>query len=197
MLFCCLWLFCRCSWILEVYGGSDCWCPAEQQKATKKYPSNCSSSVLSVCSTTIWLAGFDHKHCQHLINTLQHLFQSELHMKWRLHPSHLELFCVRLPPFDLISIIQTPPISCRAHLTMPKRHRLGFVFCKLCTFWSVAIRSYFLGLSMYGCGTSPALKIIDLLTHLYSPSTMAGDLYMCLFFCWQNPLCQGLRWQGA
>ena len=38
---------------------------------------------------------------------------------------------------------QAPPISCSAHLTMQKRHRLGFVFFKLCMFWSVAIRSYF------------------------------------------------------
>ena len=113
------------------------------KRQAKKYPSHWSSSVFSACSRTIWRAGVDHKHCQHLINILMHFFQSELHIKWRLHPSQLELFCVGLPPFDLISITQTPPISCRAHLTIQKRQRLGFVFFKLCMFWSVALPSYF------------------------------------------------------
>ena len=70
------------------------WCvrllmPKKATKGKQRNPSHWRTSVFSACSRTIWLAGFDHKHCRHLINILMHLFQSIL--QWRLHPSHLEL----------------------------------------------------------------------------------------------------------
>ena len=115
-------------------------------------------------------------------------------MKWRLHLYSQQLLYVRLPPFDLISIIQTPPISCRAHLKMPKNHRLGFVLCKLCMFWSVAIRSYFLGLSMYGCGMfhPPWLEI-------WICACFFADKILCAWFFADKALRSSLlqRLQGA
>ena len=50
---------------------------------------------------------------------------------------------------------------------MQKRHRLGFVFFKLCMFWSVAIRSYFFRVVYVWVLQVPCFKIS---THLYKPS---------------------------